>query len=310
MKKTNRRQVSNWVSRVRENGYHVTNCEQNYGRSRKNSQVFFDPEKRRIRDLIREDKLKCTEVASVYKDRRGDKGGKQVQVSKSSARRFMKAPLGDEPSHVAAKPKGIRVGGQTAHHNKARFVEAKYWKNQPQQVIDGMVFADESKMRMKEGRNKMIDIQWCFRGKARDKNWYENPRHTTQINLFMVQSINGILFYELYDRNMKKAHYVKRLPQIKKAIEDSGLDFTVWMHDNAWRGVQTTGVLDVIFGEGGYTKYMGVPCKKNHKSMRTPVTDRPCKVPKKRCGCEFPPGPVHASYTEESPRSLFIQLMH
>ena len=30
--------------------------------------------------------------------------------------------------------------------------------------------------------------------------------------------------------------------------------------------------------------------------MRTPVTDKPCKVPRKRCNCTFPDGPVHAAY--------------
>ena len=109
--KTNPQQVSNWVSRVRDNEYEVTTCEQDYKKSRENSRIFFEPEQQRIRDFIREGKLKCTDIASVWKDKRGDKGGKQVQVSESSARRFMKAPLGDEPSHVAAKPKGMRVGG-------------------------------------------------------------------------------------------------------------------------------------------------------------------------------------------------------
>ena len=306
--KTNKQQVSDWVRRVRENDYEVTRCEQDYSKSSQNSRIFFEPEKKRIRDFIREEKLKCTDIASVWKDKRKDMGrrmcedrGKQVQVSASTARRFLKEPLGDEPSHVAARPKGMRVGGQTAHHNKARLTEAKYWKSQPQEVINGIVFGDESKMRMKEGRNKMIDIEWCFRGDASETNWYEDPRHTTQINLFLVQSIDGILFYELYNRNMKKAHYIEKLPQIKETIDESGLDFKVWMHDNAWRGAQPTGVLDEVFGEGRYTKYMGTPCKKDSDTMRTPVTDRPCKVPKKRCGCKFPTGPIHASYAEESP---------
>ena len=305
--KTNKQQVSDWVRRVRDNDFEVTSCKQDYTKSSQNSRIFFEPEQKRIRDFIREEKLKCTDIASVWKDKRKDAGrrmcedrGRQVTVSATSARRFMNKQLGDEPSHVAAKPKGMRVGGMTAHHNKARLFEARYWKNQPQEVINGIVFADESKMRMKEGRNKMIDIEWCFRGDASETNWYEDPRHSTQINLFLVQSIDGILFYELYDRNMKKSHYVENLPKVKEAIDDSGLDFKVWMHDNAWRGAQPTGVLDEVFGEGRYTKYMGTPCKKDSDTMRTPVTDRPCKVPKKRCSCTFPTGPIHASYAEES----------
>ena len=40
---------------------------------------------------------------------------------------------------------------------------------------------------------------------------------------------------------------------------------------------------------------MGAPCKKEHRTMRTP-TGRKCKVPKKRCSCDFPDGPIHAAY--------------
>ena len=307
--KTTPQQVSNWVRRVRDNGYQVTNCEQNYERSRKNSQVFYEGEKKRVVDFVLEGN-NCRDIASVWKDKRGDKGGKQRQVSESSARRFVKASL-DEGSHVAAKPKGMRVSGQTAHHSKARFVEAEYWKNQPQDVIDGIVFGDESKMLMKMGSNKTIDIKWCFRGNASDKKWHEDSRHTTQINLFLVQSINGIMVHMFFDRNMTKEQYVKKLPQIKEAIDDEDdLDFTVFMHDNAWRGDPPIDELDDTFGEDRYTKYMGDPCKTIHKEIRIPGTDQPCMVPKKRCNCEFPDGPIHASYTEESPCSLFIQLMH
>ena len=82
----------------------------------------------------------------------------------------MKKQLGDEPSHVAAKPKGRKVGGMTAHHNKAILTEARYWISKTQNEIDGMVFADESKMRFCEHPNKQIDIEWCFRGDASEVN--------------------------------------------------------------------------------------------------------------------------------------------
>ena len=47
--------------------------------------------------------------------------------------------------------------------------------------INGMVFADESKMRFRDHPNKQIDIEWCFRGDASEANWHEAPRHCTQI---------------------------------------------------------------------------------------------------------------------------------
>ena len=77
---------------------------------------------------------------------------------------------------VAAKPKGHRVGGNSAHHNKCRLLEAKFWKSQPQEVINGIWFADESKMSLREHKNKMIDIEWVPRGTAGESNWYETPR--------------------------------------------------------------------------------------------------------------------------------------
>ena len=122
---TTPQQVSEWVRRVRENNYDVTSCKQDYSLSSQNKRNFNDAEQKRIRDYIRENKMKCTEIESVW----SDKEQKLIAVSPSSARRAMKRQLGDEPSHVAAKPKGRKVGGMTAHHNKSRLVEARYWNN-------------------------------------------------------------------------------------------------------------------------------------------------------------------------------------
>ena len=290
--KTNPQTVSDWIRRVRENDYKVTSCEQDYSQSSQNRRQFYEAEQKRMRDFIREEKLKCTEIASVY----SDKKKKQIPVSKSTARRYMKIQLDGEPSHVAAKPKGHKIGGMTAHHRKCRLVEARFWNNQPQRKINGMVFADESKMRFREGRNKQIDIEWCFRGDASETNWYENPRHTTQVNLFLVQSIDGIMLWDLYDYNMTKETYEQMLPQIREQINASQRQFSYYMHDNAWRGARPTAALNQHIGRGKWTKYMGPPCKRDHETMRTPVTDKPCQVPKKRCGCDFPDGPVHAAY--------------
>ncbi len=224
-----------------------------------------------------------------------DKKGKQISVSASTARSYLKRPLGDEPSHVAAKPKGHKVGGRTAHHNKCRLVEAKFWKSQPQEVINKMWFADESKMRFREHRNKQIDIEWCFRGDASETNWYETPRHCTQVNLFLVQSRTGIMLYDIYDYNMTKQKYKETLPLIRDAINEEGDGISYYMHDNAWRGARPVAALNEYIGDGKWTKYMGEPCKKDHPTMLTP-TGRRAKVPKKRCPCVFDGGPIHAAY--------------
>ena len=101
-----------------------------------------------------------------------------------------------------------------------------------------MWFADESKMSLREHKNKQIDIEWVPRGTAGQSNWYEKPRWPGQINLFIVQSRNGIELYDIYDRNMNKTIYKETLPKIREAIDNSSGDFTIYMHDNAWKGVQ------------------------------------------------------------------------
>ncbi len=289
--KATRQTIFNWCKRVRENGYKMTSCEQDYSKSSQNSRKFYPAEQKRIRDFINEEKLKCTDIASVF----SDKNQKLISVSAGSAQRYMKMPLGDEPSHVAAKPKGHKVGGRTAHHNKCRYIEAGFWKSQSQEVINGMWFADESKMRFREHRNKQIDIEWCFRGDASETNWYEKPRHSTQVNLFLVQSRNGVMLFDIYDYNMTKQKYKETLPLIRDAIDENGDQMSYYMHDNAWKGARPVSALDEYIGEGKWTQYMGEPCKRNHESMLTP-TGRRAKVPKKRCPCAFPQGPIHAAY--------------
>ena len=192
---TNRQQVSVWVSRARDNGFQVTSVQQDYTRSSQNRRKFHDFEQQLIRDTVRHQRLKCNEMQSIYSIEKNER----ISVSESSVRRILKRPFREEPSMVAAKPKGYRVGGNTAHHNKCRYVEAKYWNSMNQEDINGIWFADESKMTFREHPNKQIDIQWVLRGEATEANWYEHPRHPGQINLFIVQSIHGI---ELYGRHL------------------------------------------------------------------------------------------------------------
>ena len=122
----------------------------------------------------------------------------------------------------------------TVHHNKVKLIEAKYWNNKFQEEIDGIVFADESKMRFCEHHNKRIDIEWCFRGDSSEVNWHEAPRHCTQINLFLVITKSGILMYDLYNKNMSKADYEEKLPTLREKLdEEENFEMTYYMHDNA-----------------------------------------------------------------------------
>ena len=68
------------------------------------------------------------------------------------------------------------------------------------------------------------------------------------------------------------------------------------MHDNAWKGSQPKAQLNQHIGRGKWTQYMGAPCWKPHKTMRTPITKRPVRVPRLQCNCKFPNGPIHAAY--------------
>jgi hypothetical protein len=221
---TNRTTVSEWVGRVRQNNYQVTNCEQDYTNSSQNRRRFYDNEQQRIRDIIREEKWKSTEIGSVY----SDKEKKQITVSATSARRIMKRPFRGEPSMLPAKPKRMKVGGRTAHHRKCRLVEAKFWKKQPQEIINGIWFADESKMTFRVHKNSSIDIEWVFRGTASESNWHEAPRHSAQVNLFVLMSREGIEFYDIYDVNMTKARYKTLLPHMRQVIDDSDASFSYY----------------------------------------------------------------------------------
>lgn len=290
--KTNHAQVSDWVGRMRQNGYKFTAVKIDYSRSRYNRKRFFDAEQRRIRDLVREEKLKSTQVATVY----SDKERKQIPVSASSTRRFLKRKFPDEPSMVAARPKGMKVGGNTAHHNKCRLIEAKYWRSKGQDFIDRMFFADESKITFREHKNKQIDIEWVFRGEACDSNWYEEPRWPGQINLFILQSKRGIEYYDIYHRNMKIGDYRDMLPHIGEVIRSSDTNFSAYMHDNAWKGTQPVGTLNRHIGRNKWTQYMGRPCNKDHPTRKTPIRKLPVKVPKLRCPCSFPSGHIHAAF--------------
>ena len=95
---------------------------------------------------------------------------------------------------------------------------------------------------------------------------------------------------------MTVARYTELLPQIRQEINKSDAPFTCFMHDNAWRAGQPRTELNRCFGEGRWTQYMGDPCKKPHKTLRTHHGQRPAQVDKLRCGCEFPEGPIHAAY--------------
>ena len=261
--KTNRQQVSDWVARVRKNNYRVTSVQQDYTKSSQNRRKIFDNEMQYIRQTIREDELKSNELVSVFSDKKNH----NISVSASTVRRCLKRPFMDEPSMVAARPKAMKVGGNTAHHNKCRRIEAEYWNNQSQRKINGIWFADESKITFRKHLNRQIDIKWVLRGEAGEANWYEKPRHPGQINLFLVQSIDGIELYDIYKENMGLERYKELLPQIKERINESNAPFSCYMHDNAWKGSQPKAELNQYIGRNKLTKYMGSPCWRPHPTM-------------------------------------------
>ena len=104
---------------------------------------------------------------------------------------------------------------------------------QSQEEINGIWFADESKMTFREHPNKQVDIEWVLRGEASEANWYEHPSHPGQINLFVVMSIDGIELYDTYKKNMNVERYTELLSQIKSEIDASSAPFSYFMHDNA-----------------------------------------------------------------------------
>jgi hypothetical protein len=65
---TNHSQVSDWVGRVRQNGYQVTGVTIDYSNSSQNARRFFNAEQRRIRQFVFDEKLKSTQVATVWSD--------------------------------------------------------------------------------------------------------------------------------------------------------------------------------------------------------------------------------------------------
>lgn len=196
-----------------------------------------------------------------------------------------------------AVPKRMKIGGNTAHHNRMRYLEAKYWNSKDQEFIDGIFFADESKMTFKMHKNRSIDIKWVLRGNASESNWYEDPRHPGQINLFLMQSKEGIEYSYIYEKNMKKSDYKNLLPIVGRLMREAGDKATVYMHDNLWRGGEPVEELNQFIGEGKWTRYMGKPCTKKHRTMKTPKRNLAVRVPKLRCRCATPQdSPIHASY--------------
>jgi hypothetical protein len=209
---------------------------------------------------------------------------------------FEHNPVPDEPSMVAAVPKGLKVGGWSAHHCRARLLEAQFWNGLTDEQLNGIWFADESKMTFREHKNRAIDIKWVYRGQASGANWYEKPRWPGQINLFLLQSIHGIEYSDIYQKNMGLAKYKSYLPDIGAIIRDTPHDFSYYLHDNAWRGTQPEAELNLHIGNDKWTQYPGKPCTKPHATLKTPVRGIACRVPKINCTCTFPDGPIHAPF--------------
>jgi transposase len=84
-----RQYVSDWVARVRNNGYQLTQVTTDYSATSQNARRFFDGEQRRIRQKAFDGELKCDEVVTVF----SDKKQREIGVSKSSVWRALKRKL-------------------------------------------------------------------------------------------------------------------------------------------------------------------------------------------------------------------------
>ena len=290
---TNHRIVSRWVKRLRDNKWKMVPVKQDYSKSSQSSRKFFLPEQMRIRQMIKQNKMKATQVTVVWSDKEND----FIPVSPSTARKYLKRRYSEEePSMLAARPKAMKVGGNTPHHDRCRLHESLFLKMKGLDYIKRSFHADESKIKFKERPNKQIDIEWVYRGEAGEANWFEDQRHPGQINLFLMISRNGVELYEIFHKNMNMEMYkTKILPKIGAVLERNP-NFSYYLHDNFMRGSQPTEELNHYVGEGKWTQYMGRPCTKPHETWLTPVTKRPVRVAADVCECTFPNGPIHAAY--------------
>ena len=187
-----------WCAKVRKNGYQLVVPRQDFSSNAQNVTNFGELERLEVKKRLRDGGKTCADILTVY----SHKKKKRVTIGRSTVSRIAK-----ETGLVVAVPKALRVGGTTAHHNRMR--RSDYWLDKGQAFVNGVFFCDESKIRFKDKRNKRIDIKWVTKGTAGESNWYDDPVHCAQINIIMLQSRNGIEWYKIYKKHMKKEHYVK-----------------------------------------------------------------------------------------------------
>lgn len=113
---TTKETVSQWCAKVRNNRFQPTPLLSNYNSSSQNARKLTDEEQRKLRKKVRDEKLKCDEVVSIYSERKQ----KEVTLSRETVRRALKRTFPDEPSMVAARPKAMKIMGSSAHHNRCR----------------------------------------------------------------------------------------------------------------------------------------------------------------------------------------------
>jgi len=293
--KTSKQTVSNVITKMQRSGWGFVAPQMDRRQTRYNKTIFDESEQVSIRTAVKEKKLKVGQLGTQF----SKKKGKDVVISSATARRILKRPLAGKPSMWPAVPKRMKIGGRTDHHRRCRLFQALWIIDKGQDYVDGMIMADESKMRFKINMNRQVDIEWVYRGEAEESNWYEAPRHPGQINLFLLISKNGIELHELYHKNMNKDHYKRLLRSVGQVSKDADIDFSCYLHDNLWRGKQPAHELNKFIGKGKWTQYMGAPCKKNHETQ-TYKSGKPRRVDKPVCTCEFPTGPVHAAYNPKT----------
>ena len=88
--KTVKSVVSDWCTKVKQNGWRVVAVQTDYTKSSQNRRKFYHNEQKAIRDKCLNDGLKANKIGKVY----SEKEQKYIDVSASSARRALKRKLG------------------------------------------------------------------------------------------------------------------------------------------------------------------------------------------------------------------------
>ena len=141
--KTSKQTVSNVITKMQRNGWGLVAPQMDRSKARYNKQIFDDEEQMSIKTAVRQKKLKVGQLGTQF----SKKKGREVVITQATGRRILKRQINGQPSMWPAAPKNMKVGGRTDHHRRCRLYQAMWIIDKGQDYINGMLMADESKMR-------------------------------------------------------------------------------------------------------------------------------------------------------------------